>query len=156
MSAASAFNPPSSDPSDYTSVVFFKKDLKVGKYYGIGMYGNADSIVKITKVTPFSSTHLGLAPFGAAAVTAQDEGGSTLSPQTLYPYNFFEYRMKPSAVPVPNSMEANEPLNAAGIAARNTRHKEYQKAEALRRSLAFYSRRRRGGRRSNRRRHTRR
>ena len=155
--AASNFNPPSRDVADYTGGVFYKKDLKVGKYYGIGMHDRADTIVKVVKVTPVAGGYGQLARHGAAAIEAKEESGSVLDSRTLFAYKFFEYRMKPSEISIPDSMEPNEPLNAAGRAEHNRTLREYQEEEATRRSSALYSRRRRGGkRRSTRRRSTRR
>ena len=150
--AAPAFNPPSRDVNDSTGSVWRHIDLKPGKYYVMSMYDSptSGSIVKVTKVTPLPPGTPYATP-GSAKVEVQDESGTDLSPQLIFAYKyFFEYRIPPKNIPIPNAMEPNEPLNNNNARRLyNNRIREFQSRESEKQSKAKYYTRR--GRRSSRR-----
>lgn len=152
--AAPAFNPPSLDVNDYTVSVWRRIDLKPGKYYVMALFDSprTGSIVKVTKVTPFPPGTPYVSP-GSAKVEVQEESGTILPQTTTMGYKFFEYRIPPKNIPIPNEMEPSEPLtNANAIRARNLAHRQYQETESYKQSKAkYYTRRSRRNKKASRR-----
>ena len=146
MSAAvPAFNPPSRELQDYSARVFYRKDIKAGKYYvmNMRMMPHFAAIVKVTQVEPVPMSAGQYIPPGYAKITVMEETGSILEPRTTAPYDFYEYRMSPNSIPIPNSLEPNEPLiNNAARNAHQQKIRNYQLKESERQSRArFYTRR---------------
>jgi hypothetical protein len=143
--AAPAFNPPSLDVNDYTASVWNRIDLKPGKYYVMSFWDSPShgSIVKVTKVTPFPPGTPYVSP-GSAKVEVQEDSGTILPQTTTMAYKyFFEYRIPPKNIPIPNEMEPSEPLtNANAIRTRNLAHRQYQERESYTQSKAKYYTRR--------------
>jgi hypothetical protein len=148
--AVPTFNPPSHERRDYSARVFYRKDVKVGKYYVMtqklaGGYSNPEygTIVKVTRVEPVPMSAGSYIPYGFASITVEEESGSILPPRTTAAYDFYEYRMSPNNIPIPNSLEPNEPLiNNAARNAHKKKLRNYQLEQAEARSRArFYTRR---------------
>ena len=142
--AIPAFNPPSLNVNEYTASVWRRIDLKPGKYYVMSLYDSPSpgSIVKVTKVTPFPPG----TPYvshGNAKVEVQEDSGTILPQTTTMPFKFFEYRIPPKNIPIPNENEPSEPLfNNNAIRVRQAAHREYKLSKSVKPSKAqFYSRR---------------